>query len=110
MKCPFCAVLSNFLSHFHRVQDLGSDGIQEVSGSIPRISTNVRKEYVFQSLFSYKKEDKCNIYNVYPGEFENTSLFPVGLEAAGNVICYEMNTKKYILWNHENGGTENILM
>jgi len=36
VKCPFYAVLSNFLSHFHRVQDLGSDGIQEVSGSIPR--------------------------------------------------------------------------
>ena len=39
VKSPFCAVLSNFLSHFHRVQDLGSDGIQEVSGSIPLIST-----------------------------------------------------------------------
>lgn len=78
--------------------------------SVFLFDTNVRKEYVFQSLFSYKKEDKCNIYNVYPGEFENTSLFPIGLEAAGNIICYEMDTKKYVLWNHENGGTENILM
>ena len=35
VKCPFCVVLSNFLSHFHRVQDLGSDGILEAGGLIP---------------------------------------------------------------------------
>ena len=34
VKCPFYAVLSNFLSHFHRVQDLGSDGIHEVGGLV----------------------------------------------------------------------------
>lgn len=78
--------------------------------SVFLFDTNVGKEYVFQSLFSYNIEDKCNIYNVYPGEFKNTSLFPIGLEAAGNIVCYEINSNKYVLWNHENGGSENILL
>lgn len=71
--------------------------------------TNLGKDYVFQSLFSYNRADKGNIYNVYPGEFIFTNLFPIGLEAAGNIICYEMKTKKYVLWNHENGDVEAII-
>lgn len=78
--------------------------------SVFLFDTNGGKEYVFQSLFSYNKEDRSNIYNVYPGEFENTSLFPIGLEAAGNIICYDMSKKIYVLWNHESGKCENILL
>lgn len=78
--------------------------------SVFLFDTNVRKEYVFQSLFSYNIDDKCNIYSVYPGEFENTHLFPIGLEAAGNIVCFEMNTERYVLWNHENGKSEEILL
>lgn len=46
---PILCGLSNFLSHFHRVEDLGSDGIQEVSGSLPLISTrkDIRSDVFF---------------------------------------------------------------
>ena len=37
--CLKSAVLSMFSNKFHRVQNLETDGIQEVSGSIPLIST-----------------------------------------------------------------------
>ena len=37
--CLNSAVLSKFSNKFHRVQNLKTDGIQEVSGSIPLIST-----------------------------------------------------------------------
>ena len=77
--------------------------------SVFLFDTNLRKEYVFQSLFSYNAMDKCNIYNVYPGEFKNTSLFPIGIEASGNIVCYDMDIKKYVLWNHENGRREEII-
>ena len=40
--CLNSAVLSKFSNKFHRVQNLETDGIQEVSGSIPLISTNKR--------------------------------------------------------------------
>jgi len=66
--------------------------------------------YGCQSLFSYNEEDKCNIFSIYPGEFTDTALFPIGLEAAGNIVCYEMNKKKYVLWVHEKGKIESILM
>ena len=66
--------------------------------------------YVFQSLFSYNVEDRCTIYAVYPDMFENTSLFPIGLESAGNIVCYDQDKQQYVLWNHENDKCEKILM
>ena len=53
VKCPFYAVLSNFLSQFQRVQDLGSDGMQEVSGPIPLISTKKHRETKGFSVFLF---------------------------------------------------------
>ena len=40
--CLKSAVLSKFSNKFHRVHNLRSDGIQEVSGSIPLISTKTK--------------------------------------------------------------------
>lgn len=75
-----------------------------------QFDTEKGKGYVFQSLFSYNLEDKCTIYDIYPNVFENTSLFPIGLESGGNIICYDQNGKHYVLWNHENDKCEKILM
>ena len=78
--------------------------------SVYRFDTDKRSGYVFQSLFSYNKNDKCTIYDVYPSMFENTTLFPIGLESAGNIICYDQKEKIYVLWNHENNKCEKILI
>ena len=42
--CLKSAVLSKFSNKSHRVQNLETDGIQEVSGSIPLISTKSSEE------------------------------------------------------------------
>lgn len=86
--------------------------IKENNGGRPDIflfDTAKGKEYVFQSLFSYNYEDKNNIYKIYSSLFENSELYPIGIEAAGNIICYHQEQKKYVLWNHENNELEDIL-
>ena len=71
--------------------------------------TDRRSGYIFQSLFSYNPKDRCNIYSVYPSMFSDTPLFPIGLESAGNIVCYDQKNDNYVLWNHENNECENIL-
>lgn len=86
--------------------------IIENNGGRPDIflfNTNRRKDYVFQSLFSYNHEDKNNIYIIYSNLFESSELYPVGIDAAGNIICYHQKAGKYVLWNHENNELEDIL-
>ena len=52
--CLNSAVFSKFSNKFHRVQNLETDGIQEVSGSIPLISTiEALKTIGFQGFFFY---------------------------------------------------------
>lgn len=85
--------------------------IRDNNGGRPSVflfDTNKRNEYVFQSLFSYNYGDKCNIYDIFPN-FEKTKYFPIGLEAAGNIICYEMDNRNYVLWNHETAEIEIII-
>ena len=47
-------VSSKFSNKFHRVQNLETDGIQEVSGSIPLISTKRPEIKRFQDVFFFK--------------------------------------------------------
>ena len=76
--------------------------------SVYSFNTDKMKGYAFQSLFSYNSEDLCNIYDIYPGSFQEASLYPIGLESAGNIVCYDLKNKTYILWNHETGTCETI--
>ena len=73
------------------------------------IRTIEGKEYVFKSMLSYNLEDKETIYMVYPELFEDTGLYPIASDAAGNFICYDLKTKKYKLYNHETGVAEDII-
>lgn len=72
--------------------------------------TNKGKEYVFQSLFSYNYEDKNSIYKIYSSIFENSILYPLGIDASGNIVCYHQEKKTYVLWKHENDELEDILI
>lgn len=104
----------NFLkeNHIHLPEELVKT-ISENNGGRPSkflFDTDRRKEYVFQSLFSYNKEDTNSIYNIYFDIFENSDLYPIGMEAAGNIICYHLKEDKYVLWNHENQICEDIIM
>lgn len=107
-------LVSDFLKK-HKVT-LPTDMIQcvvENNGGRPSkyvFSTNERDEYVFQSLFSYNPGDKCTIYDVYPSLFGKTTLYPIGLESSGNIVCYDRKVKTYVLWNHENNKCEIILL
>ena len=76
--------------------------------SIKDIHTSTGREYVFKSLLSYNPGDKETIYSVYPDLFKKSDLFPIGTDAAGNFICYEINSKQYILLNHETNAKEII--
>ncbi|MDO4648468.1 MAG: SMI1/KNR4 family protein [Eubacteriales bacterium] len=72
------------------------------------IDTDKRKEYIFQSLFSYNPKDKNSIYEIYNRLFKNNVLYPVGIEASGNIICYHQVKKEFVLWNHETDKYEKI--
>lgn len=77
--------------------------------SVKRLVTSEGTEYAFKSLLSYNEGDKETIYSIYPEVFKNTPLFPIGSDGAGNFVCYQMNTKTYVLWNHENNLEEHII-
>lgn len=77
--------------------------------SVKRIVTIEGTEYAFKSLLSYNKDDLETIYSVYPTLFKETPLFPIGSDGAGNFICYQMDSKNYVLWNHETGREEKII-
>lgn len=73
-----------------------------------RVLTSAGNEYVFKSLLSYNSTDLETIYNVFP-LFEESTLFPVGSDAAGNFICFDQSSGKYALCNHENDEIERIV-
>lgn len=65
--------------------------------------------YVFNSLYSYNTEDANSVAGVFKS-FVGVHLLPVGIEASGNVICYNTVKKRLVLFNHETGKTEDILV
>jgi hypothetical protein len=84
--CLKSAVLSKFSNKSHRVQNLETDGIQEVSGSIPLISTKSSEEArkTLKSLdfkvFYFPKVDKSQYLQkvpvrlIFDGNFENQEV------------------------------------
>lgn len=73
------------------------------------IITAANQEYVFKALLSYNIGDKETIYRIYPELFKKTNWFPFASDAAGNFICYDTKTKKYVLYNHETDTEETIV-
>lgn len=72
------------------------------------IITDTNREYVFKAMLSYNEGDKETIYSVYPEMLKETTWFPFASDAAGNFVCYDLKTKKCILYNHETGKSEKI--
>lgn len=71
--------------------------------------TKSGREYVFKSLLSYNRGDRETIYDVYDALFSDKTLFPIGSDAAGNIVCYNTVTGRYELYNHETDSTEEII-
>lgn len=86
--------------------------IEQYNGGRPpikQILTSTQKKYVFKSLLSYNEDDKETIYSIYPELFKETDLFPFASDAAGNLVCYNQSTQKYVLLNHETDKEEDII-
>lgn len=67
------------------------------------------KEHVFKPLLSYNKEDIENIYSIYPNIFENTRFYPLGMDATGNYVYYDLLNNKFVLFNHNTYKAEEII-
>ena len=78
--------------------------------SVNYFDTEKGKGYVFKSLLSYNEGDIECIYNVYPSLFKGTYLFPIGTDAGGNFVCYDLEKNKYVLLKHETNTVEFIDM
>jgi len=86
--------------------------IEKNNGGRPsdkQILTPAVREYVFKSLLSYNKEDKETVYDIYSNLFINSTLYPLGSDAAGNFVCYDVAEGKLKLYNHETDKTEDII-
>lgn len=77
--------------------------------SNPVFNTEETKECVFKALLSYNEGDYETIYMVYPHLFKNKPLYPIGVDAAGNFICYHCANREYVLWKHEDNLVEKIV-
>lgn len=85
--------------------------IEKCNGGRPSdrdIVTRNKKEHVFKSLLSYNKTDSETIYSVFPEQFKETSLFPIGTDPAGNFICFDIKRKIYCFYDHETGYSDEI--
>ena len=67
------------------------------------------REYVFKSLYSYNTDDKDTIYGIIDVLSSKESLYPIGSDAARNIVCYNITSGKYELYIHETDSTEDIL-
>lgn len=73
------------------------------------IVTATNQEYVFKAMLSYNEGDKETIYSIYPELFKGKKSFPFASDSAGNFICYDTVSKKYVFYNHETD-TEEIII
>ena len=86
--------------------------LERFNGGRPDITdifTEKNRHYLFKALLSYNKTDRETIYMVFPGEFNNTPLYPIGTDAAGDIVCFDTHSKKYVLYNHETQDLEAII-
>ena len=85
--------------------------LEENNGGRPSdktIVTSDGNEHVFKSLYSYNDGDRDSVYPIYSQLFKATSLYPIASDSAGNIVCYDCEKEKYILYNHESNETEVI--
>lgn len=84
--------------------------MEEHNGGRPStkdFSTTQAAGYVFNSLYSYNRDDANSALGIFE-RFAQVKLFPVAIEAGGNNICYNFDKRKLVLFNHESGRTEDI--
>lgn len=72
--------------------------------------TEKQKGYVFNSLYSYNAGDANQLTIDVIADLMKKDLYPLGIEAAGNVICFNARSASLALFNHENGEAEKILI
>lgn len=86
--------------------------IEQFNGGRPfekDIVTENNKAFVFKSLLSYNSDDKETIYSVYPELFKESSLYPIGSDAAGNFVCYDCKKQSFCMLNHETDEVDKIV-
>lgn len=62
--------------------------------------TDKSQEKVFNGLFSYNKNDKCNIFFVLDN-FEHENLLPFADDVSGDTICIDLKDNTIKLVYHE---------
>lgn len=77
--------------------------------SIETFSTVEGGRYAFKALFSYNAGDAESIDRFYPLLVDACALsYPIALEAAGDVVCYDEAADGFVLIRHETGTIEVI--
>lgn len=76
--------------------------------SCPSFDTSKQDGCVFNSLYSYNTGDANDIAKTYEQVFFGSNLYPIAIEAAGNVVCFDLVKHKLVLWNHESDEVELI--
>ncbi len=71
--------------------------------------TDLESGYVFNSLLSYNEGDPYDIHGVYSDFYADSGLYPVAIEAAGNMICLDLRKGGFVLHNHETDGLERVV-
>ena len=80
--------------------------LEQYNGGRPSeksIFTSDNREHVFKALLSYNINDLESIYSIYPAVFNDTNLYPIGTDPAGNYVCYDYVNKKFMFLDHETG-------
>ena len=68
--------------------------------SVSSFDSPIGKEHEIKKLISFKKDDIENIYQMKNLlSAIDISLFPIALDPAGNIICYQNG--KIVYWLHE---------
>lgn len=72
--------------------------------------TEKQKGYVFNSLYSYNAGDANQLVINVAADLIKKGMYPVGIEAAGNAICFNTRSVSLVLFNHEENEQEKILI
>ena len=77
--------------------------------SIKSFDTVRESDYVLSSLYSFNQDDPNSVLRNLD-LFIGLGLFPIGIEAGGNSVCLDLESKRLVLANHENGEKEPIAL
>lgn len=96
--------------HGISLPEMAVECLEKNNGGRPdrkRFDTDKGKEYVFQCLLSYNGNDQQSIHRYY-ADFEKRGIYPVAMDAAGNIICIDLEDGRVLLWRHETARCETI--